>query len=250
MTVTAALPTERTTPRTGWQGKHILLYGPYKSGKSTLASELSDNALFLATDPSGHDALSIYREPVNSWQDFLNIAASLRDGGDQWPFDLYVVDTVDELARQCAEHVLAGMAKSAGLSAKDYIHASDFDWGKGYDAVSNEFRLKVAKFCNLGHGVIFISHEKESPIKTRSGLEVVKLAPDVGAKGMRKWLLGFVDVIAHSAIVDTSDGKQHVLELQGTETMEAGGRVPRGEELPAQIPLSAVEFKAALDRAS
>lgn len=243
------LPTTKTTPRTGWEGKHILLYGPYKSGKSTLAAEMSDKALFIATDPSGHDALSIYREPVTSWQQFLNVAASLRDGGENWPFDLYVIDTVDELARLCAEHVLAGMAKSAGLNTNDFIHASDFEWGKGFEAVTTEFRLKMAKFCSLGRGVVFISHEKESPIKTRSGSEIVKLAPDVGQKGMRKWLLGFVDVIAHTAIIDTQDGKQHVLELQGTETMEAGGRMPRGAELPARILLSADEFKAALDKA-
>lgn len=245
---TLELPTAKTEPRKGFDGRKLLIYGPYKSGKTTLASGLTDNPLFLATEP-GQDALSVYRQPIGSWQDFLNVAASLRDGLDVWPFDLLVIDTVDELARLCAEHVIAGMAKSAGFDGKAFHHASDFEYGKGWDAVSQEFRLKVAKLCNLGFGVVFISHEKESVIKTRTGAEITKVGPDVAQKGMRKWLLGFVDVIAHSAVIDTKDGKEHVLQLQPTETMEAGARVQPGGELPAQVPLTADALRATLEKA-
>jgi hypothetical protein len=162
---------------------------------------------------------------------------------------MLVIDTVDELARLCTEHVVAGLAASESLDTKKFIHTSDFDWGKGYDAVAQEFRLRVAKLCNLGLGVVFISHEKEQPIKTRTGLEITKVAPDVGSKGMRKWLLGFVDFIAHAEMLQTTEGEQHVLRLKPSETVEAGGRVPQGREVPDLIPLTAEALKATLDKA-
>jgi hypothetical protein len=245
---TSPLPTTKTPPRKGMDGKTLLLFGPYKVGKSTLAAHLSESPLFLATEP-GQDALDIYRQPINSWQDFLDVGKALVNGGDKWPFDRLVVDTVDELARLCAEHVLAGMAKSEGFAKDAFVHASDFEYGKGWDAVAQEFRLRVAKLCNLGLGVVFISHEKESTVKTRTGLEITKLAPDVGSKGMRKWLLGFVDFIVHAEMLQTTEGEQRVLRLKPSEQVEAGGRVPEGRDVPDLIPLSAKDLKATLEKA-
>jgi hypothetical protein len=241
------LPAEKTKPQTGWAGKTILVHGPPKIGKSTLAAQLDDRALFIATEP-GQGALDIFRVPITSWEQFLNLGRELVERPDHG-FPLFVVDTVDELARLCSEHVVTGLARADGLDPKKFHHASEFDYGRGWDAITQEFRLRVARLCNLGAGVVFISHTKEATQKTRTGLEITKLGPDVGQKGMRKWLLGFVDFIAMADVIQTAEGEQRILRLQPSETVEAGARVPPGVELPEAIPLDAKQLSAVLNAA-
>jgi hypothetical protein len=239
------LPTEKTKASGGWAGKTILLHGPPKIGKSTLAAQLDARALFIATEP-GQSALEIFRVPIQSWEQFLNLGQELQ-GNPGHGFPLFVVDTVDELARLCTEHVVSGLAKADGLDPKKFHHASEFDYGRGWDAIAQEFRLRVSRLCNLGAGVLFVSHTKENVQKTRTGLEITKLGPDVGQKGMRKWLLGFVDYIFMADVIQTTEGEQRILRLQPSETVEAGARIPHGAKpLPETIPLTAADLKAAL----
>jgi hypothetical protein len=240
-----ALPTERSTPKAGLLDKKTLLYGRPKVGKSTIANELSSKPLFIATEP-GLSAISAYEAPVRTWTDFLHVAGQLAKG--EHDYDLLIIDTVDELARLCAEHVVAGLAASDNLNTERFIHASDFDYGRGWDAIATEFRTKVAKFCNLGVGVVFISHAKEGKVKSRTGLEIDTFAPDVGQKGMRKWLLGFVDYIFFATIVTDGEGAEHrVLQCQPSAGIEAGARMPQnGPELPQYVPLSAEHLRDVL----
>lgn len=244
MTTTLTLPTERTKPEIDPLARPMLLYGRVKAGKSTLAAELDpDHTLFLATEP-GHAALNIMRHEINSWEDFLAVLAELNARKGEYPYRLGVVDTVDELARMCSEYVVRGLSGNR----KGFVHVSDFDWGKGHDAVSAEFRLRLAQLSRLIPGTLFISHVKESTVKERNGAETTKLSPDVGAKGMRKWLLGFVDVVAYADVIQTKEGEQRVLRLAPTEQIEAGMRAPRGVEVPDLIRLDAQDFKAILKK--
>lgn len=241
------LPTEKTESNgLSLLTAKTLLYGYPKVGKTTLAAEIDpDHTLFLATEP-GQDAISVFRAPIRSWDEFLRAAAEIAKGDH--PFKLIVIDTVDELARLCTEHVIGGMAETSGLVG--FVHPSDLGYGKGYEAVAQEFRVKIAKLCNLGLGVMFISHVKEAEVKKPNGAEITKLGPDVGMKGMRKWLLGFVDLIAYGHILETTEGEQRVLRLTPTETVEAGGRVARdAPALPDLVPLTAEDFEKALESA-
>jgi hypothetical protein len=70
------------------------------------------------------------------------------------------------------------------------------------------------------------------------------LSPDVGHKQMRKWLLGYVDFIFHAEVAASG----HQLRLRPTATIHAGGRVPRGVELPATIPLEADAWRGVLEK--
>jgi hypothetical protein len=188
------------------------------------------------------------RQAVRSWEEFLLIAnllvEDLQKPEDEriYDYNLIVVDTIDELARMCAEYVIAGM--SAGR--KGFVHASDFDYGKGWDAIASEFRLKIANLTRLGLGVLFISHVKEGVVKTRTGKEITKLSPDVGQKGMRNWLLGYVEAIVFADIVETKEGEKRILQWTPSETVELGGRFPEGTELPDTTDLSASEFRRVL----
>ena len=233
------LPTAKTPPRPGIESKKILIAGAPKIGKSTLAAGLDpDHNLFIATEP-GLDANEVFQEPCGSWLKFRKIGEELAE--TKHPFTIVTVDTVDELARMCAEHVIGDMAKTSGKTG--YVHPSDFDYGKGWQAVTDEFRLRVAKLCNLGLGVVFLSHLKESTVKTKVGEQTV-FSPEVGAKGSREWLLGFVDYIFFCAL----DGDDRVIRTQPSELFPVtGGRTLR--PIPDPLPMDATVLRTEYEKA-
>jgi SpoVK/Ycf46/Vps4 family AAA+-type ATPase len=63
------LPQAKTPPKKKMEEQTILIYGPPKIGKSTLASQF-DNPLFLATE-AGLNALEVFQVPIPTWDDFL-----------------------------------------------------------------------------------------------------------------------------------------------------------------------------------
>ena len=234
---TAQLPTEKAIAKMGLASLKMMLYGPPKVGKSTFASELAnDETLFLDTE-GGLQAIDAFKLRVSDWPQFVHAIEELRKSER---FKIIVVDTVDTLARMCTDHVLTGL--SGGARGAVYVHASDFEYGKGWDAIAEEFRVRIGQLAGLGRGVIFISHTKEAKVTLPNGLEVDKLAPDVGQKGMRKFLLGFVDLIGYAHIRDD----KRVLQLQPSVTVDAGGRTKRDKALPETIPLEGKAFNAML----
>lgn len=231
------LPTEKSPPSLSIDTAKVLLHGYPKVGKSTLVHELNpDHTLFLAADP-GLDALDVFQMPIGSWADFRAVGPLLKQGGH--PFQIVAIDTVDMLAQLCGDQVCADL----GIK-----HPSDLEYGKGWRAVSDEFRLRISALCSLGLGVWFVSHSKDVEIKTRVGTKT-KVVPSIGG-GIRDFLVGFVDVILHAAVAGDEDGEQRVLYTQPTENIEAGQRVPRNKPpLPDVLPLDAGALRAAFDEA-
>ena len=169
--------------------------------------------------------------PVHSWEQFRKACSELvdwlKDEKNPAPFDLIVVDTIDVLADYCNDYVLKGL----GGDRKGFLHASDFEYGKGWAAVAKEFQLRIAALCSLGLPVLLVSHAKDSQVKTRTG-EITVKRPDIDPKGARKWLDGFVDLILYAEIHETPDGQVRQLRTAPSENYQAGGRVPRGMNLP------------------
>lgn len=224
------LPTEKTKPSLSLDTLTAVLVGRPKIGKTSTAAALdNDHTLFIATEP-GHDGVEAFVEPCRSWEEFRRIGADLAKGDH--PYKLVVVDTVDALQGMCTEHVIDGLARSAGKTG--FVHASDFEYGKGWSAITDEFKLRVAKLCTLGLGVIFVSHAKESTKTDRVGREITIFSADVGQKGSRQWLLGYVNYIWFMDVEQTPDGEKHLLRTAASETYEAGGR---GVPLPDPIDL-------------
>lgn len=244
--MTLTLPTEKTTGQGSPLRKKWLLFGPPKVGKSTTAAALApDHTLFLTTEP-GTDALEVFKQDIKTWPDFLAVIDLLEKG--EHSFGIVVIDTVDELANRCQEHVLASLDGGRDIEAKkrkgEFVHIGDFGFAKGYDAVSQEFRLRVGRLCSLGLGVVFVSHSKESIVKKPNGLEVTTYRADIGMRKIREWLTGYVDFIFFAQ----AQGEGRVLYTQPTENVEAGGRIREGQELPPIIPLDAAEIRAALEK--
>lgn len=225
------LPTEKSAPSLSPDRIKALLYGPPKIGKSTFASQINpEHTLFIATEP-GLGALEVYQQPVTTWAEFRAVGADLAK--DPGPFEVVVIDTVDELYRMCSDHVCAEL----GIK-----HPSDADYGKGWAAVSDEFRLRVGKLAGLGLGVWFISHAEDREVKKKVGSKTVT-QPTLSGQA-RKFLVGFVDFIFLATSEGDEEGDERVLRTQPAENHEAGGRVPTGAKpLPDPLPLDAARLR-------
>jgi hypothetical protein len=136
----------------------------------------------------------------------------------------------------CSDHVCAEL----GIK-----HPSDADYGKGWAAVSDEFRLRVGKLTALGLGVWFVSHAEDREVKKKVGTKTVT-QPSLSGQA-RKFLTGFVDFIFLATWEGDEESSKRVLRTQGAEEHEAGGRVPQGAKpLPDPLPLDAAELRKAM----
>lgn len=230
---TSLLPSSKTKTGLDPSTAKVLLYGPPKIGKSTLASKFdSDHALFLACEP-GLGGLDVFQVPISSWADFRAVGSELAQGDHR--FKMVVVDTIDELVRYCTEDVLAKLGVA---------HASDAAYGKGWAAINDEFRLRISKLASLGLGIWFVSHAEDKKIEQRVGT-ISKTVPTVGGKA-RDFIIGFVDCILLATSIQTEEGDQRVLRTRSTENYEAGCR---GGTLPDPLKLDAGVLRQAMERA-
>lgn len=249
------LPTEKNTPGQTPLNKKMLVYAEPKVGKSTMVSKLFPDAIFIAADPTGLEELPVFRvpfdRPVKDWVEFRKIGAEIAQLREQegFPYEAIVIDTIDELSRLCTEHVLSQLP--GGPDAKTFKHASDWEYGKAWNAISEEFRIRVAKICSLGLPVVFISHAKIKPVtkKTRTGVkyEVVVATPDIGSGGLRDWLLKFVDYIFYAEVIHEDGEERRVIRTTPSESYLAGARQPEGRTpIDATLPLDGARLRQAL----
>lgn len=227
--MTLELPTQMTPPSLNPDTAKVLLYGPPKIGKTTLAATVDpEHTLLLATE-AGYGALEAFVQPITSWNQFRQVGPALLENEHQ--FKTLVIDTVDELYKFCTEQVMLDLGVK---------HPADLEYGRGWGAVSDEFRLRVGALCALGLGVWFISHSKEEEVKARVG-SITVTSPTLTGGG-RKFLLGFVDFILLARSEVHEDGERRVLRTAATENFEAGGRVT----LPDPLPLEAGALREAM----
>lgn len=242
------LPTEKRPPRVGI-GK-VWIHGDAGIGKSTTAADMDpDHGITLDTEGSTK-ALELFAEDVTSWEHFRQLNAELAQDaakGDDRVFRTVTIDTVDVLAQFCADNALRGLA---GLKPgqQAFVHASDFEYGKGWDAVRKEFELRVAQLCAVVPNVVFISHSSTETIKSRTGAERNVAIPALAPKGVRMWLEGFVDHIVYAEVVPTESGTAHLLHTQSSPDYMAKSRTPRGRTPVADpLPMDGRRLRAALE---
>jgi len=202
------LPTEMSKPSTRLGDYSVLLYGLEKIGKTTLAAQFPD-ALFLMTEPGGR-GLSIYQTPITNWPTFKK---SLRLLAKDKRFKTVTVDTVDILFKMCERSVCRKM----GID-----HPSDEDWGKGWNAIRDEFTEQMALLLSLGKGVILISHATEREIKRRDGSKYHVIGPTMAGQA-RSVIQPMVDIWCYYAF----DKERRTLTLRGDEHVTSGVRPPK-----------------------
>jgi hypothetical protein len=232
------LPTTKRAPRAG-VGK-VWIYGDAGIGKSTTAIEMYPDDGYTIDTEGSTTALEGFIEDVGSWELFRKRVAELESSEHE--FKAVTLDTVDVLAKLCSDAVLTGLSGGAvstsleqrlnasKVPGEGYLHPSDFDYGKGWAAVKDEFSLRIAKLCAVVPNVVFVSHATTETVKTRAGLERQVSRPELAPKGLRSWLEGFVDHICFAEI--DADGNR-ILRTQPSADYLAKTRVPRGTKPPA-----------------
>ena len=215
------LPTKKTTSTIDVAKLRVTMHGPPKIGKTTTLSKI-DDMLIIATE-GGHDHISGFIQPVDSWTKFLEVAKAISKKDHE--FKTIAIDTIDNLVQFCREHV---------LTANKATHESDLPFGKGWSLVDGEFKRVFSKLTNMGLGVWFISHTIEKEVENYLGKKYTKKIPSLPNK-QRNFILGLSDVILFADIAQNEDGKyERILRCQNSNDFEAGDRTGK---LPATLPL-------------
>lgn len=198
----------------------ILLYGREKIGKTTLAS-MFKNVLFLATE-KGYKNIECDRIDILSWKHYegaLDILESEDHG-----YDCFAVDTVSKLWRYGRNHI---------LNVNDWHHEQDAGYGKGYDAIKDNFSTGFDRLLALGKGVILIAHDTTEELTKPS--KIVHYTKPRLDKRCLEIVEPEVEMILF-ADTETADGEtKRVLRTKRTEYYSAGDRSGR---LPEVIDLS------------
>lgn len=267
------LPTQKT-PAQARMGK-VFIYGePKVAGKSTLSMTLDPDRTIAFDVEDGLGAIEGYKHRITSWgavagfegegrarrpvfdeHSFRGLTRMLFEERESHPFKVAVVDTVDALSQLCQDYVLQQLG--GGQAPEGYVHASDFDFGKGWSAITDEWSLRIAALARVMESVILISHADRKTEKERNGAEYGVYTPSLGPKGLRNWTLGFVDHIIFARVEENENGELvRVARTRPGKGWEAGGRtVAGGASMPDPIWLpdaatAGLELRKALEAVS
>lgn len=205
--VVISLPTEKSVPKEKFGEYSFLLYGERKIGKTTLAAEFPD-AFFMMFEPGGK-GLSIFQRDMASWAVFKEYVKLLKTTKQ---YQTIVLDTVDIAYERCQEYV---------GNKNGFKHPSEMnDFGKSWDAISDEFKAVILEIAATGRGVVFISHAIESEFQEASGNKYNKIVQSMSNRA-RKFIGGWVDVIGYYGYY----GKERYLTIEGADSVDAGHRI-------------------------
>lgn len=231
------LPIEMRKPTLSATTATTFIYGPAGVGKTEWLNAIDpEHTLILAPEP-GYKGIEAYVDEINSWPEYARKLVELREDAqsDDRRFTTYGVDTVEMLAERCSQYVM----QQLGIK-----HPSDLEWGKGWEALNEEWRNRIAPLISLG-GVIFVGHSDMKEIKKPNDpLPTTVEAPRLGPKGLRSFIEDVADFIFFATfdengerVLRTQPGAGHIAKTRG------------GIPLPDPMPLDGAHFRRELDKA-
>lgn len=212
------LPKKKSEPTKCINDYIFTIYGEPKAGKSTFASQFQDT-LFICTEP-GHKFLNVFGGD-NIHKDWNEIRDTVeRICKEEHDFKTIVIDTADNAWSFCSEYV---------LKKKRIEHESDEGFGKGWTAVTKEFRKVMNALANRGFGLVFISHSKTSE-REYKGIKRPYIDNSLST-GAKSYINGISDFILYAYINDSGERQ---LRTKSTLNINAGDR---SGILPEIIPM-------------
>lgn len=227
----------------------VLLYGPPKIGKTTLAGEFP-NALFLDGEAGtlnlavptfetliGKDRV---KDPIRTWEDVLKATTVLAELKDME--GTVVVDPVNEIFGWCRTFV---------LKQNGWDHETDGAYGKGWRAVRDEFSRWTSRLVGLPYGLVFVAHVNEIEVETATE-KYQKVVPRMD-KAAKEIIEPMADIIlyAHSRTFPEQGihSPVQVVQTKPTKQVTAGERGDK-PRLPVYIsPMTYEAINAAWDKA-
>lgn len=202
------LPTKKSKILTDLKEFIILIYGIPKIGKTTLAAQF-DDPLFLSLEP-GTKSLSVYRTEIKKWKDFTSTIEELEQKKEQ--FKTIVIDTFAKLHDLCMEAV----SKNLGVE-----HPSDAPYGKGFNAMDQEFNRWMNRLTSTGRGIVLLCHEDSKDIEQPDGTVESMIIPKA-SKQARDYINRCVDLIAYYYVGKDTN---RYIRIQGNRDIMAGNRI-------------------------
>ena len=145
------------------------IYGPPKSGKTTLGSQMP-KPLLLAFE-RGYNAIpGIIAQDITSWSEVRQVLRELKKPEVKEIFSTIIVDTIDIAAVFCEKYV---------CTQNEVDTISAIPYGQGWGLLKKEFEDVFRTITQLGYAVYFISHSKEVTFKRQDGTEFTQVRPSV-----------------------------------------------------------------------
>ena len=165
--------------------ERILLYGPPKMGKTTLAS-MAPDPVFIAPDDGSRKILHpVTGERLNAIKNiscFDDLLAALWQPEIFKGYKTVVVDGFHKTEGWATDVVFGTMPKDDGQYV-DTLEA--YGWGKGYRHVYDVMLRLIPAFDNLvAHGlnIILITHTAQINIPNAGGLDYIKDVPNLQSR--------------------------------------------------------------------
>ncbi len=215
-----------------------LIYGVPKIGKSTFAYRMfKKKGLFLAFE-QGYKALAgVMAVDITKWSDLHKLNKELKKESVKEKFDVLVIDTLD---------IMDKLAKNYILQQNGIDDMSGLPFGKAYEAKDNLIFDMLKTWQDMGYGLLFISHAKETPI-TINEVETTKFQPTVDKRTL-SIVAKMCDIIGFAYLMNNSETneEERVMYLRESLRLQAGTRF---KYMPSYVPLQVEKFNEALQEA-
>lgn len=233
---------KRNIPKVDFKDYSGLLQGTVKIGKSTFAALIPQTIVVSfekGVDDKVVDTVDCTGE--DGWLDFIEFLDKLEDNREAIgnEIKLIAIDTVETAYEATTPYML----KKEGIKdGKVYKSIGDIPHGKGYVAKDEYFKEQIKRIYNLGFRPLYITHVAYKTIRPKNPNEqpyevLVPTIPD----RLSAIITPEVSYILHMKNTVVDGEKTRVLQLLGTEEIEAGSRVHIDHDIPFDTEQEAVE---------
>lgn len=221
------LPTNANVPPDTLSSYSILIAGPKKIGKTSLAAAAGKRPFIIQGEPGNSKAIPVRQVDITSWLDFIEVMSLLEKTPNYC--DVKILDDVPSFYNMC----FAYQCKKNGFE-----HPQDLGYGKGWKFIEYDLDKHFKKFVSLQGGTIFTAHTAVKEYENRHGKKFDRL--ETTMTGQADKLLDAIVQIW--GVIEWDKDDQRVFTIRGNDFVKAGqgirGRFlyPDGTEIQS-IPL-------------
>ena len=213
-----------------FSGDVILLHGPPKIGKSTLATSFPRPILYIAAETAGVKYLNFTTkdkvlaiESDDGWSQFKKLVTSMKRG---LRFETVIVDTVSMLFELCKRH----HCKTLRVDHPSDKHDHGATWSKIGDDFLKWVGLLSSYTVEHKARLILVAHSKEETIETDMEKAIKKItvalpgqaARIITARPDHIWYMGYGGMDESGSLTDFKS--ERALWIQGTSVIYAESR--------------------------
>ncbi len=200
-------------------GYITFIYGAYKTGKTTLATQM-EGSLLLAFE-QGYNALpGVMAQDITTWGEMKQVFRELKKPEVRAIYKAVVVDTIDVAADKCKKYI---------CQQNSIEELGDLGYGKGWTKFKDEFNEVFRGLTQMGYAVFFIGHDKEA--KDNNG-NITNIRPSLSSS-TREVIAGMADIYGYAK---QNGAENSVLVLRDkTGFIECGCRF---KYVPDVIPMN------------